>query len=383
MRVCLFLDNLDKKGGGPARSVPIMAKGLAGNGVDVTLMACESDDINDHSLDNSNVKLIIIPRSISYGKLEELIINSHFDIIHEQCVWLPIYHMISKIAQKHNIPYIISPRGCLEPWCYNDPNIISWTKKHLAMALYQRRDINKSAIIFATADMEANNIRKLGFKNPISIVPNGLEIESYACRPNSSIEVCKKRVLYISRITPKKGVDLLIEAWAEVSKKHPNWTCAVYGNGEEDYINQLKKMVTSNSIDNSFSINPPIFGDDKYKAYIESSLFVLPTHSENFGMVIAEALSCGLPVITTTGTPWASLQDSQSGWWIDLSTEMLIETLDEALSKSSHDLFEMGQRGALMVHQNYNYIEVAKKIMDAYKWVLYKGERPSFINIVQ
>lgn len=117
-------------------------------------------------------------------------------------------------------------------------------------------------------------------------------------------------------------------------------------------------------------IGEPAFGKEKYELYTSSSLFVLPTYSENFGMVIAEALACGVPVITTKNTPWEILEDTESGWWIDLSVENVENTLITAINKPLHELFAMGQKGAIMVRENYNYVAVAKKLKKVYEWVL-------------
>lgn len=370
MRVCLFLDNLDKKGGGPARSVPVLAKGLAELEINVTLMVCQSDDMNTHALDGTEVKLVVIPSSISTLELEKIVVAGNFDIIHLQCVWLPIYHKMARIAIKNNIKYAISPRGCLEPWCYNGPTFIKGVKKHIAMCFYQRKDLNNSNMLFATADMEADNFRKLGLKSPISIIPNGIELDDYPTRNIQDKTAIRKQILFLSRISPKKGADVLIKAWANLFKKYPEYKVLIVGNGKPDYIDSLKKMIEKLGLLDKVSIMPPAFGKEKYDLYKTSSLFVLPTHSENFGMVIAEALSCGVPVITTMGTPWNELSDNNTGWWVKLTLTNIEKAICEALDMAPEELFNMGQKGAAIVKERYGYVSVAKKVKSVYEWML-------------
>ena len=189
----------------------------------------------------------------------------------------------------------------------------------------------------------------------------------------------KKQVLFLSRIHPKKGIEILLDSWKQMVKSFPDWKLLIVGNGDANYINGLNEKIINDDLDNNVSILPPAFGKDKYNLYVDSSVFVLPTYSENFGMVIAEALSCGLPVITTTGTPWESINEEKAGWWIDMSKESLTETLAKAMGTQPEALYEMGQRGARMVRESYDYIQVSKKMELTYKWILKRGNVPDFV----
>ena len=105
-------------------------------------------------------------------------------------------------------------------------------------------------------------------------------------------------------------------------------------------------------------------------------MFILPTFSENFGMVIAEALSCGLPVITTKNAPWKILNDENIGWWIDMSVFNIKQALIEAISLNSDVLFEMGQHGSRVVNDNFYYLNIAKKVSELYAWILLIDKQP-------
>lgn len=383
MKILTFLTSISLKGGGPSRSVPMLVRGLAEIGVDITLMTVRSEDMNIHAIKGTSAKLKVLEPGFSQQELEDFISTERFDIIQVQSMWDMRYHKLKILADKYHIPFIITPRGMLEPWSLLQKK---WKKK-LALILYQMRDLNTSACIYTTAEMEAMHIRDLGVKAPISVIPNGIETDGYACRISAN-EV-KKQVLFLSRIHVKKGIELLINAWQNLTKDFSEWQLLIVGNGEEEYINTLNRIIIEKRLEDCIKILPPVFGSAKYKLYSESSLFVLPSYSENFGMVIAEALSCGVPVITTTDTPWELLNGVRSsmgvkaierlGWCIDLSVDNLEMALREAMSMDSHELFEMGQKGSKMIYQNFNYRNVACKSKLLYEWILGMREKPDFI----
>lgn len=373
MNICIFTTSIDKKSGGPSRSVPILVKGLSSIGVKVTLITCESEDMNLHLLNGCDVK--VIKKNIRDSELEKIIIQGGYNLIHSQNLWSLLYHRVAKIARKHSIPYVMTPRGCLEPWCLRQKAI----KKKLALLLYQKKDLQKASCILATSTMEAKNIRSLGLYSPIAVIPNGIDVSEYECRTDKST-MCKQ-ICFISRIHPKKGLEILINAWSVIQNKYSDWNIVIAGNGEEDYINSLKDLIIAKNLNNSISIIPPVFGNDKHKLYCQSSIFILPSFSENFGMVIAEAMSCGVPVITTTGTPWKELNGLKLGWCIDLSVDNIASTLSMAIDVGIDTLYELGQRSSQYIKDNYYYKSVAAKNLQVYKWLLGQSNKPEYVNI--
>jgi glycosyltransferase involved in cell wall biosynthesis len=118
-------------------------------------------------------------------------------------------------------------------------------------------------------------------------------------------------------------------------------------------------------------------GQQKWELYRRADLFILPSHSENFGMVVAEALACGLPVITTKGTPWEALTQHRCGWWVDVGVEPLADALRAAMALDDAERCEMGSRGRRLVEHEYTWSIVAKQMVSVYRWVLGQAERPA------
>lgn len=379
MRICIFTTTIDKRGGGPSRSVPILARGLSCNDVETILFTCKSEQMNDHLVDKADIEMKIFSPAISIKELEQEVISGDYDLIHCQNLWAPLYHKMAKIARKHHIPYMMTPRGCLEPWAYQGQGLLKNLKKRVAMLLYQKRDLQKSVCILATSTMEAENLRALGINTPIAVIPNGIDISEYRCRSWDFRKYVKKQIVFLSRIHEKKGIEFLIDAWSELKARYPDWNVVIAGNGEEAYIDHLKGMIAKQGLSDCMKIIPPVYGEAKHQLYCESSLFILPSYSENFGMVIAEAMSCGVPVITTNGTPWQELNEKQLGWCIELSLENVANAISEAINLGQDKLFEMGQQCSEYVRDTYQYTEVAAKNKAVYEWILNGGKKPAYI----
>ena len=373
MKVLSFVSSLDLSSGGPSRSVPMLAKGVAELGVDITLMAIRSENMNIHALEGTSVKLKVISPSFSRREIAKFLADERFELIQIQSVWEMPYHKVMVEARKLNIPYIVTPRGMLEPWSLSQKK---W-KKRLAWWLYQRNDVQKSACVFTTAKMEAEHVSALGITTCKAVIPNGIETVGYPCK--SSIEGVKKQVLFLSRVHVKKGIELLFEAWKRILPDYVDWQLLVIGNGEAEYIHSLENRVENLGLKDCIKILPPVFGEAKIKVYQESALFCLPSFSENFGMVIAEAMSCGTPVITTTNCPWEILNETKTGWCIDLSVDNLENALREAMGMDANALYDMGQRASKLSYDNFDYRSVTRKTLRLYEWLLNSGEKPEFV----
>lgn len=373
MKVLTFVSSIDLSSGGPSRSVPMLVKGLAELGVDITLMTILSDNMNVHALEGTIAKLKVLEPSFSRKEIAQYLENEKFHLIQIQSMWDLPYHKVMVEARRQNIPYIVTPRGMLEPWSLSQKK---WKKK-LAWWLYQRNDVQKSACVFTTAKMEAEHVRELGITTCKAVIPNGIETDGYPCK--SSIEGVKKQVLFLSRVHVKKGIELLFEAWKRLHSDYADWQLFVIGNGEAEYIHSLENRVENLGLKDSIKILPPVFGEAKIKVYQESALFCLPSFSENFGMVIAEAMSCGTPVITTTNCPWNILNETNTGWCIDLSVDNLERALREALSMNPTELYDMGQKASKLIYENFDYRNVTRKTLKLYEWLLNGGEKPEFV----
>ena len=325
-----------------------------------------------------------VDKFVNGSSFEEALTRIKPDIVHLHGIWQYEMHRCAAICRRRKIPYIIAPRGMLEPWSLR----VKWLKKRLARFLYQDRDLKKAVALHATADSEAAQFRKLGFKNPIIVSPNGVNVpKNFSCVERVE-RAEKRRVLFVSRMHPKKGVLELVEAWAKLSSASfvcsvvKNWICelvyTVNGDFERAYEKRVKARVKELGLEDQFIFTGALNDDDKWEAYARANLFVLPTYSENFGIVVAEALWAGVPVITTKGTPWQELETWKCGKWIDLPEEgsnpsnwpMLVSALEGVMLMSDDERREMGERGRRLVEEKYTWDAVVKSMVKGYVEVL-------------
>ena len=177
------------------------------------------------------------------------------------------------------------------------------------------------------------------------------------------------RILYIGRIAPIKGLDNLINASAALGHTG-DWRLRIVGPDQEGHTAELKKLALELSVNDRVEFVGPKYGDDLQREYGAADIFVLPSHSENFGSVVVEALAHALTVITTKGTPWQELETRKCGWWIDIGVEPLANALKEAMSLSPDELQSMGKRGRKLVEEKYTWKSVVDAMLDGYEEVL-------------
>lgn len=381
MRISHVIGSIDNNKGGPSRSVTqlLAVLGKSYPNLKFHLHTAESQNPILQQFELKNLHLFFY-KTKSLGKLidlEKSLCHGTTILYHGQTIWDLPMHQMAKMARKLNVPYIITPRGMLEPWSLQQRKF----KKMLALRLYQFKDLQRAACLHATAPMEAESIRALGLKNPIAVIPNGVHLEDFKLKDFNKVKTSNK-ILFLSRIHPKKGIELLIEAWSHLpANLTMAWEIDIIGNGEHAYIEQLQSSIYQKGLSKSIKISPPVYGKEKMEVYQQANLFVLPTYSENFGIVIAEALACGTPVITTHGTPWQELETQKCGWWIPTGEDALRATLEQALALPQKELDLMGKNGRQLIENKYSMQAVAEQMYELYQWILKKKEQPDFVRV--
>ncbi len=379
MKVVHCIGSLDLSSGGPSRSLPNICIGLKRKDVDQHIITYATQNPNSDNLIKENIELSFIPNTRMFGfDYKKAIDKVTGDVFHLHSLWNPILHWAALKCRNNSIPYIISPRGTLEPWPLSQKII----KKRLSWFLYQKNDLLKSSCIHATSESEAINIRNLGIDTPIAVIPNGINVENYPCFKSVGSE--EKIILFLSRISPKKGVESLIRAWLSLPPNvKKGWKIRIVGEGDngldDDYYFKIKKLIKFSDLEDTVILTGPKYGKDKIEELKNASLFILPTYSENFGMVIAEAMLSGVPVITTKETPWKILNDKKVGWWIDNTDEELIETMTKAMILSKEERFQMGMKSRQIIIDNFSIDIVSSKYNRLYNWILSKSHNlPDF-----
>jgi glycosyltransferase involved in cell wall biosynthesis len=228
-----------------------------------------------------------------------------------------------------------------------------------------------------TSINELNNLRSCGIKIPIAIIPIGIDTDLY--KPSIKNEK-NKTFLFLSRIHQKKGIEFLIHVWKCIPANiKEGWKIEICGDGDETYVNKLKYIVFKNNLFNEITFIGPKYNHDKIKKLQESKYLILPSYSENYGIVVAEALSSGIPVITTNLTPWSVLNDTKSGWCLDLDLNSFTNTLIFIMNHDTlfYESFSINARQLAI--SNFSKLKMKQDFIKLYNWILYKSQKPDFI----
>jgi glycosyltransferase involved in cell wall biosynthesis len=357
--------------GGTSRSVPALCDALAAH-AEITLVTAAPRGRRDSACLPLRARSIVVPEPLVLGRLlsalqfrravGQALHDGHVDVLHDHGVWLPSNRMAARASAALGVVRVVSPRGMLSPWSMAHRG----GKKRLAWQLYQRRDLATAAGFHATSEKEAEEIRSLGFRQPIAVVPNGIATPERS--PGASRTGAPRVALFLSRLHPKKGVLELLRAWSQVPR--PAWVLWLAGPDGNGYRHDLEAEIAGLGLQSTVSLLGSVRDEDKWDLYARASLFVLPSWDENFGIVVAEALASGLPVIATTATPWAIVEQVRAGWFVPPGVDGVRRALEAACALPPETLVAMGARGRIWAESALGWPNAAQQMLRFYEWLL-------------
>lgn len=377
MKILHVISSVFKNGGGTSEVVPRLCRALVGEGATVTLAVADDSEISDAAKQaaEAGVKLLqykaasyLVPLRFSpalKGDMPKLV--SDADIVHLHGLWqAPCWYAAAE-CRRQKKPYVMMPHGFLEP---ERLKISKW-KKRLIGSLVERKNLVKAAALVATSESESAGFKAYGLENSVHIMPIGLDWEKYVPKDETSrLKNGKRRLLYFSRITPVKGLDMLAEAWSKLSEHHGDWELVLAGPDDRGYTEKIKAEFERLSPDGSVKFLGPVYGEEKCKLLHSADAFVLPTRSENWSIAVAEAMASCVPVVCTKGAPWQCLEECGAGYWVDVSVEGIRKGLKEAMSLSDDERVAMGEHGRGWVSKNLGWDGIVKKMISFYEDVL-------------
>jgi len=221
----------------------------------------------------------------------------------------------------------------------------------------------------STSVSERNDLRLLGFQQPICLARNGIDLLTSAPEEvrvryeKAAPRIVGQRVLlFYSRFHSKKGIRELLADFARLAPDFTDWHLLAVGIPEEDSVDELRREVESLGLATRATI---VDGTDLPKPFVVGDLFVLPSHHENFGQVVAEALVAGVPVVTTKGTPWSELDHIGAGRWVGLHE--LPAALAAMMALPRERLEEAGRKGHDWVLSEFSWRASAVRLVQFYE----------------
>jgi glycosyltransferase involved in cell wall biosynthesis len=377
MRVTHIVPNIAKEASGPTYVGLRLCAALKPIGVSTTLAG-----LTDTAGQAAPTGVLLFPRGRGpqrWGRspalqawLNQQLRAQQVDLLHSHGLWMSVNTQSLRAARQAKRPVVVSPHGSLSTWAMQSG---SWAKK-LAWPLSLRPALRYVNGFHATALSELEEIRHWGFRQPVAVVPLGIESPPESA---SAPRAGKPRtLLFLGRIHPKKGLPILLAAWHELHSEFPQWQIRVVGPDDGGHLAEVQALARQWCLPR-IEFSGPALGLEKWQAYREAELFVLPTHSENFAVAVAEALATGIPAIVSHGAPWAGLEQHQAGWWIATNTDAWIGCLRQVLKLPPDALRAHGARGRAWMQAAFTWEATARQMLAAYRYFLGQGDKPECV----
>lgn len=377
MRILHIISGFAEKYGGIAQVVYNLSSTQASFGHKVTIAASTRQGEENEVLRPNGVKLVIslqdkvnmLWNSHSfklYNDAKDLVGNS--DIVHVHGIWNHSSFVGSRVSYILNKPYIITPHGSLAPWCLAQKRI----KKKIYMAIVQKKQLLRANLIHAISDAEANDIRDILGETKIRTVPNGVSVDtnikinevldfwnSYPCLRG------KRYVLFLGRLHPKKGVDILIKSFARLIEDFNDLVLVVAGPDEIGWRSKLEQLTRKLGITKSVVFTGLVTGAYKKCILKNAEIVVLPSHSEVLSIVALEAMAFSKPLIISEGCGFPEVAEKGAGIIVKPRVEEIGDAMRSVLGKTEK-LKQMGKRGRELIEEKYSWQKIASQMNEIY-----------------
>lgn len=315
-------------------------------------------------------------------RLRRHVLKSDADILHIEGIWRYPHLLVNPWRRKQSRPVVCSPHGMLDPYIIKEQGKL---KRLVSSCLFDSHLRNVSCF-HALCEKEYDDIRSYGLKNPVAIIPNGINLPETPQDKDASAEKKdgKKHLLFLGRVHKKKGIDLLIQAIINIKASHPDllseWVVDIVGWDHENCMAEMKEMVGKAGLDDLILFHGGLFGEDKTKVLLNSDAFILPSHGEGLPMSVLEAWSYRLPVLMTDHCHLPEGFQADAAIRIEDNVESVEKGITQLMSMSVPERMEMGENGYRLVVDQFTWDKAAAKMIQLYEWLTGKAERPGFVR---
>ena len=290
-----------------------------------------------------------------------------YDLVHTHTVFAPLVTFTHTLCRFYKVPYIVTPHGMLEPWALSYK---AWKKK-LYYQAFEKAALNGASAIHVLAQSEAEHVKTLGNDQTVT-VPNGIHLEDFLVSHSPELFYQtfpatrgKTLILFLGRIDPKKGLDLLAPAFARAYAQFPNAHLAVAGPDSINFTPTAQGYFAEAGCLEAVTFTGMLTGELKQAALAAANIYVAPSYSEGFSMSILEGMASGLPAIITTGCNFPEAAVAEAAHVVDVSAQAIGDALVQCLQDRSA-ASALGQRAKEFILRNYAWEQSAKKLLKAY-----------------
>lgn len=385
MSVGFVIASVSRRAGGLFESVRRLAQSLEDQACKILVFGAKdqftaADHAAWHPLEPATFA-VRGPWQFGYSPgLGAALLDADLDILNVHGIWM--YPSVAGLswARRSDRPLVIHAHGMLDPWAVRHHR---WRKRVAGWA-YENAHLRRAACLRALCPAEAEAMRQFGLKNPICVIPNGIDLPgSGPTKPppwEGKIEPGRKVLLYLGRIHPKKGLPHLLRAWQQVRREDPKaaagWVAAIAGWDQGGHEDELKTAARELGIAEDVIFLGPRFEEDKAACFAHADAFVLPSFSEGLPMAVLEAWAYRLPVVMT---PQCNLPEgfaARAAIQVEAEAQDTARGLRELFRMTDTARLEMGERGKELVAQRFTWPRIARQMLDVNRWLLQGGNPP-------
>ena len=377
MRIVHTVPHVCKEASGPSYAVSRLCEELGTLHHRVQLLTLDERKRRDAHTYRHDVfpATPVLPR-LGISSALQSSLNAHArrsDVIHNHGLWMMPNVYSGTAARRSGKPLVISPHGTFSPMALARSRRV----KQTFWWLQQKAAVNEAKVLHATSEQEYQDIRAYGLTQPVALIPSGVDVPAPAPARH---QVRQKTLLFLGRIHPIKGLEALLDAWAELEHEHPDWRLVIAGSDPVGHEAELRRKVDALNL-GRVTFPGPLYREAKHRAYETADLYVLPSKTENFGHTVTEALARAVPVLTTTRTPWGPVVGHQCGWCVDPDPKSLFKGLKQAFNVSDEERRRMGAKGRAWMEESFSWTAVAHQMAATYAWASGCGPAPDCLRV--
>jgi glycosyltransferase involved in cell wall biosynthesis len=382
MKVLQVIPYLSSAYGGTGKVVTALAEHLGQLDLEVDLITTNADDLNKlnvplhHWQNQGSYRIRYFPclhrnDFIFSPALLAWIVKhlSRYTLVHTHTLFAPLITLLHSICCIYKIPYIVTPHGMLEPWAL----AYKGKKKFFYFHLLEKPFLNWASAAHALTAFEVQNIKSLQLALPAFTIPNGIDPDPFKTLPQPNlfyrqfpITQNKKIILFLGRIDPKKGLDLLAPAFAQVYARFPQAHLVIAGPDSIGFLPTVKQYFAEAGCLQAVTFTGMLTGTLKFAALAAADLYVAPSYSEGFSMSVLEGMASGLPCVITTGCNFPEAAQAQAATVVPPAIEAIAQALIDSLA-DPRSAQEMGHRAQRFIFENYTWHQSADKLHQIYE----------------
>lgn len=393
MKILIVIPALGIVYGGPSKIVAELAQALGNHGIDIDIVTTNANGSTtlDVPLHTWVIEKSYRVKYFPYWQISEYKFSwsltgwlcqhiADYDLVHTNAIFSYPVLPAHWICQLHRVPYIVTPHGMLEPWALSYK---AW-KKRLYYTLFEKKSLQNASAIQITGSPEVNNVKSLGIETPLIFAPNGIHYQDFETPPDPNVFYQqfpdtrnKTLILFLGRIDPKKGLDLLATAFAKVNAQFPQTHLIIAGPDNTGFLPVAQSYFAQAGCLDAVTFTGMLTGSVKYAALAAANLYVAPSYSEGFSMSVLEGMASGLPCVITTGCNFPEAAKAEAAFVVNIDADEIASILIQCL-KSPQQAKEIGDRARKLILEKYTWDRIASNLIEVYTAILKRELIPAF-----